>query len=67
MSDRSEVREPEGTYDASPRPRGRPRTLDYSVFESLNVDPMALVQAGQIRRESRFLRASYPWMVFWDM
>ena len=41
VSDRSEVRE----SSASPRPRGRPRTLDYSVFEPLDVDPMALVQA----------------------
>ena len=33
-------------YDAAPkRPRGRPRTLDYSVFDPLDVDPMALVQA----------------------
>ena len=45
VSDRSELREPEASYDASPRPRGRPRTLDYSVFAPLDVDPVALVRA----------------------
>ena len=45
VSDRSEVRESEASYDNSPRGRGRPRTLDYSVFDPLDVEPMALVRA----------------------
>ena len=45
VSDRSTIREDGTSYDASPRKRGRPRTLDYSVFDPLDVDPMALVQA----------------------
>ena len=44
VSSRSEIREDEAGY-AGKRPRGRPRTLDYSVFEPLNVDPNALLQA----------------------
>ena len=43
VSNRSEIREDEASYGK--RPRGRPRTLDYSVFDPLDVDPMALVQA----------------------
>ena len=43
VSSRSEIREDGAGYGK--RPRGRPRTLDYSVFDPLDVDPMALVQA----------------------
>lgn len=43
VSSRSEIREDGVSYGK--RPRGRPRTLDYSVFEPLNVDPNALLQA----------------------
>ena len=45
VSDRSTMREDGASYGDSPRKRGRPRTLDYSVFDPLDVDPMALVQA----------------------
>ena len=45
VSDRSTIREDDAGYDANPRKRGRPRTLDYSVFDPLDVEPMALVQA----------------------
>ena len=45
VSSRSEIREDGTSYGAGKRPRGRPRTLDYSVFDPLDVDPMALVQA----------------------
>ena len=45
VSDRSEVREDTVNYGDTPRTRGRPRTLDYSVFDPLDVEPMALVQA----------------------
>ena len=41
----SKISDRSNEYEASPRPRGRPRTLDYSVFEPLDVDPMELVQA----------------------
>ena len=37
----SEVREDVASYDAGKRPR----TLDYSVFAPLDVEPMALVRA----------------------
>ncbi len=45
VSDRSGVREDAFTYGDTPRKRGRPRTLDYSVFGTLDTEPMALVQA----------------------
>ena len=45
VSDRSTIREDGTGYSAGPRKRGRPRTLDYSVFDPLDVGPMALVRA----------------------
>ena len=44
-SGQSTIREDGASYNASPRKRGRPRTLDNSVFDPLDVEPMALVRA----------------------
>ena len=64
---RSKTESPSASYDAGKRPRGWPHTLDYSVFDPLDVEPMALVRAvlrpPKGKRAESNLRASLsdPW------